>query len=73
MVLDMRAAKDRQKVRLRRTTALGKDKREGSGKTRCKANRPPTGEAKAEVRVKAREGDTEQGKDYIPRMDDAPF
>ena len=73
IVAAITTVKGRQEVRLRPTTALRNHKTEGSGKTRCKANRPPTGEAKAEVRVKAREGDAEQGKDYIPIMYDAPF
>ena len=68
----IKAAKDRQEVRLRRTTTLRDHTTEGSGKTTCKAITAPTVATKAEVGVEAGDGDSKQGKDYKPRLDDAP-
>ena len=72
IVAAIRAAKDRQEVRLKRTTALRDHKTEGSGRTTCKANQAPTTATMAEVGVEAGEGDSELCKDCKPRLDDAP-
>ncbi len=67
----IKAAKDRQEVRLKRTTELCNHKTEGSGRTTCKANQAPTAATMAEVGVEAGEGDSELCKDYKPKLNDA--